>query len=43
MDINLLRLSIHYHEEDLLKMNGIWPDEPKAKPTLKQIRNALKG
>lgn len=30
-DVNIIRLALYYHEEDLAKMNGIWPQDEKPK------------
>jgi hypothetical protein len=38
-DINMVLLCLQYHEEDLLKMAGIWPGAEKTKP--KPTKNDL--
>ena len=48
-DINMILLALYYHNEDLAKMNGVWPEAPKPKPTGDEIKqfakthNAIKG
>lgn len=36
-DINLIIDALKYHDEDLLKANGIWPEVKKPRPGKNEI------